>query len=99
MKRLLRKASEEEMSFEELKEVALTSIDNMKKNVNNWSVRDVLKDMTSWGFYQGGEKLIVDVNTAADICDQLKDYVNSLYSNNISGLEEVLSKVKHFYYF
>lgn len=97
MKRLIRKASEEEMSFDELKEVTLKCIDNMRRNVNNWSVRDVLKDMTSWGFYQGEEKLVVDVDTAIDICDQLEDYVNSLYSE--SALEEVSSKVEHFYFF
>jgi hypothetical protein len=93
-----RKAEDDDMSFDEIKEVVLQAIDNMENNVGEWAIRDVLKDITSWGFYKGEQMASVDEIAARKICEQLRNYVSALNPSHESTLMEIADKIERYAY-
>jgi hypothetical protein len=93
-----KKAEDDDMSFDEIKEVVLQAINNMGKMTDKWAIRDTLKDITSWGFYKGEQMAIVDEKEARNICKQLRDYVTTLNSSHESILMEIADKVERYAY-
>jgi hypothetical protein len=96
MKRLLRKASDDEMNFDETKQETLQAIKNMSKRTNEWAIRDTLIQFTSWGFYKGQQMAIIDEDVAMNICKQLYNYVKNIGESQENNLYEVYDKVYHY---
>jgi hypothetical protein len=83
-------------SGEMLKET-YSAIENMRKNVNQWSIRDTLLKFTEFGFYKGNVMASIDEQTALDILKQLKVYVNEIRDNE-RNLDEVYSLIHSYSY-
>lgn len=79
---------EELMTDEEVKQEVLDIIKDMKRRVNEWSVRDTLKHFTSYGFWSGSEMASIDIDTAREIATELYDYVEEFPAGH-PNIEEV----------
>jgi hypothetical protein len=66
------------MSEDEVKDETLAKIKDLGDNSNSWVSRDILKQFTSFGFWNGEEMAIIDAPMAKEIAKKLYAYVERL---------------------
>lgn len=66
------------MSDEEVKQEVLQRIKDLGETANQWSSRDTLKEFTNWNFWSGDVMVIIDVEIAEKIANELYEYVEDL---------------------
>ncbi|MNJ90256.1 hypothetical protein D3C87_78510 [compost metagenome] len=77
----------EDMGLDEAYQETVAAIQNMQNRVNEWSVRDVIRKFTSWGFYGGQELASIDIEKSKEVLNKLSQYVEEI--KNDESLFEV----------
>ena len=95
LRKKAKEENEDEMSFDEIKDEVLSAIEFMKKNTNQWAIRDTLLKFTQWGFYQGPAMVAIDIEMADEICRQLEKYFNEI-KNRKNLVYEIYDVVHHY---
>lgn len=99
MKRLIKTASDDDdMSFDEVKEETIKALENMKKNNNEWGVRDTLTKLTKLDIYDGDAVDSVSEKDADKICDRFINVVKNMQEDSLDTLCEINEKVCRFAY-
>lgn len=85
MKSRLRKivANSANEVYEEIK----SALSSMRGRVNEWNVRDDLRKLTQFGFYNGSEMATIDENGARDIISQTESYIEEVKGNEDALME------------
>ena len=79
----------------ELKQLLLTNIPYLKKNVNDWSLRDTLKNMTDWGFWKGDSYSSINSEIAEEILNAIESEVKSDLSGNLT--KDFFEELEHYF--
>jgi len=87
----------DDIDFDEAMAETVDCLNEMKRRVNEWNVRNTLLMFTSWSFYKGDVLSSVDEATAKKIIVQVLNYVDSIHENDIEKLLEVYDIVSHYF--